>query len=425
MPSLQNAHALVVGIANYSYVTHLPPSVLTDARDVYEVLVDAEACAYPKENVNLLLDGNATTGAMRQAFRELAERTDEDSIVTIFLSSHGGRIKNGPHAGEYIAPADARFDPNDPSALAATGISGAEFSAALRIIPARKVLVILDCCHAGGIGEPKSALVAPSSNVLVKGFSDEMYERLREGHGRVILASARPDEQSYILSGERNSLFTKHLLDGLRGGAAGEDEFVRVFRLYEYVQPKVTAQHAAQHPRFKCNLEENFPISFYKGGQKRIAPPTAVNDDEFAYDVYISYTDKEPDSKWVWDTFIPQLEKEGFDPKRIAVAGEVERPGVTLLLEAEQALKHSKRVLLALSNQYFDDPRATFDFDLTQHLQVKKQEFRLLPVIFASGIDESRIPDRMDIYTRIDLSKRTESRLQRLVEGLKSPLPTR
>jgi hypothetical protein len=127
----------------------------------------------------------------------------------------------------------------------------------------------------------------------------------------------------------------------------------------------------------------------------------------------------------VWDTFIPQLEKEGFDPKRIAVAGEVERPGVTLLLEAERALQHSKRVLLALSNQYFDDPRAAFDFELSQHLQVKKQEFRLLPVIFASGMDESRIPDRMDIYTRIDLSKRTENRLQRLVEELKSPLPIR
>ena len=96
MPSLQNAHALVVGIAHYSYVTHLPPSVLADARDVYDVLVDAEACAYPKENVSLLLDGNATAGAMRQAFKALAERTDEDSIVTVYLSSHGGQRQERP-----------------------------------------------------------------------------------------------------------------------------------------------------------------------------------------------------------------------------------------------------------------------------------------------------------------------------------------
>ena len=60
------------------------------------MLVDAEACAYPKENVHLLLDRDATAGAMRQALAALAERTDEDSIVTIYLSSHGGRIRTAP-----------------------------------------------------------------------------------------------------------------------------------------------------------------------------------------------------------------------------------------------------------------------------------------------------------------------------------------
>jgi len=252
-----------------------------------------------------------------------------------------------------------------------------------------------------------------------------MVDRLGAGRGRAILSSARPDEQSYILPGDRHSLFTKHLLAGLRGGVAGEDEFVRVFRLYEYVQPRVTAQHPDQHPRFKSNLEENFPVAFYRGGQKQIAPAPAGADDEFTYDVYISYTDKEPDSTWVWDTFIPRLEAAGFDPARIAVAGEVERPGVTLLLEAERALKNAKRVLLVMSNQYFDDPRAQFDYELAQDLQVRQETFRLIPVIFAPGIDENRIPDRIRMYTTSDLSRRTESRLRRLVEILKKPIPTR
>lgn len=423
MPVLENAHGLVVGIANYQHVTKLSASVLRDSMDLYKTLIDPEACAYPRPNVTLLQDEKATGTALREALASLAAKTDGNSIVTIYLSSHGGRIEEGPHRGEYIAPVDARYDPADPSKLAATGISGEDFSAALAAIPARKVLVLLDCCHAGGIGETKS--LAPATG-LTKGFSQEMYDRLGAGQGRAILASARPEEQSYILPGDQNSLFTKHLLAGLRGGVAGDDEFVRVFRLYEYVQPKVTAQHPNQHPRFKSNLEENFPVAFYKGGQaKQIAPPLATTDAEFAYDVYISYTDKEPDASWVWDTFVPKLKAEGFDPKRIAVAGEVREPGVTLLLEAERALKNSKRVVLAMSNQYFDDPRATFDFELTQDLQVRQENFRLLPVIFAPGIDENRIPERIRMYTPSDLSKRTESRTQTLIDALKQPLPTR
>ncbi|MBX3050757.1 MAG: caspase family protein [Caldilineaceae bacterium] len=423
MPVLENAHGLVVGIANYQHVTKLSASVLRDSMEVYKTLIDPAACAYPRQNVALLQDEKATREALREALAALATKTDENSIVTIYLSSHGGRVEEGEFQGEYIAPVDAKYDPADPSQLAATGISGDEFSAALAAIRARKVLVLLDCCHAGGIGETKS--LAPDTG-LTKGFSQAMYDRLGAGEGRAILASARPDEKSYILPGDQNSLFTKHLLAGLRGGVAGEDEYVRVFRLFEYVQPKVTAQHPDQHPRFKANLGDNFAIAFYKGGEsKQIAPAPAVTDAEFTYDVYISYTDKEPDAAWVWDTFLPRLEAEGIDSKRIAVAGEVERPGPTLLLEAERALQYSKRVLLVMSDQYFDDPRATFDFELTQHLQVKREEFRLLPVIFPPGMDESRIPERLDMYSRSDLTKRTESRMQRLVEELKQPLPTR
>jgi len=423
MPVLENAHGLVVGIADYQYVTKLSASVAKDAMEVYKTLIDPQACAYKRENVTLLQDEKATGAALRAALAGLKEKTDNDSIVTIYISSHGGRIADGPYRGEYIAPVDAKFNPADPAQLAATGISGDDFSAALAAIPARKVLVILDCCHAGGIGETKS--LAPATG-LAKGFSQEMYDRLGAGQGRAILASARPDEESYILPGDPNSLFTKHLLAGLRGGVAGEDEFVRVFRLYEYIQPKVTAQHPNQHPRFKSNLEENFPVAFYKGGQaKQLAPTPATKEEEFVYDVYISYTDKEPDTAWVWDTFVPKLEEAGVLPERIAVVGEVERSGVTLLLEAERALLQSKRVVLAMSNGYFADTRAKFDIALTQNEQVKANTFRLLPMIIDAQMDRSLIPPRLDIYGPVDVThpRMGERRLAKVATEIKGPLP--
>ncbi len=419
MPTLDNAHGLVVGIANYQYVRKLPARVLQDSRDVFKALVDPQSCAYPPQNVTLLQDDEATGAALRAALAALAQKTDGGSTVTIYLSSHGGRIEEGEQRGEYIAPVDARFDQ-----LATTGISGRDFSAALDAIPAAKLLVILDCCHAGGIGEAKSLA---SEDGLTKGFSQGMYDRLAQGKGRAILASARPDEQSYILPGDENSLFTKHLLAGLRGGVAGEDEFVRVFRLYEYVQPRVTTQHPNQHPRFKANLEDNFPVAFFKGGQKQLAPPAAVTEEEFAYDVYISYAESDADIEWVWEQFIPKLEANGIDRKRIAVSGDVERPGPTLFLEMEKAVLRSKRVLLAFSNDYFDDPRATLAYEMTQNLQVKREEFRLLPVIIRADLDRGRIPERLDLYGPVDVTHPAlgTRRLQKVIDELKLPLPTR
>lgn len=424
MQTLENAHALVVGIANYQHVKKLPNSVLKDSQDVFKTLIDPQSCAYPPGNVTILQDGEATGAALRDALAALAQKTNGDSTVTIYLSSHGGRIKAGPQQGEYIAPVDARFDSTDPSQLAQTAISGSDFTAALAAIKASKMLVILDCCHAGGIGETKS-LAAESG--LTKGFSQEMYDRLAEGKGRAILASARPEEESHILPGDQNSLFTKHLLAGLRGGVAGEDEFVRIFRLYEYLQPRVTAEHPDQHPRFKANLEDNFAVAFYKGGQKQIAPAPAVAEEEFAYDVYISYAESDADIDWVWNQFIPQLEANGIDSQRIAVSGMVERPGPTLFLEMEKALLRSKRVLLAFSNDYFDDPRATLAYEMTQNLQVKREEFRLLPVIIRPDLDRQRIPERLDLYGPVDITHPAlgARRLKKVIDELKLPLPTR
>ena len=175
MPTLSNAHALIVGIANYQHISALPESVLNDAQAVHDLLVNPNFCAYPPENVKPLLDGDAARTALLDALDDLAERVDQDAIVFIYMSMHGGRIAKGDDVGEYLLPVDAgvRSDAElDPD----TAISSDEFSAALQHIPARKVTVVLDCCHAGGIGDTKGELVTLP---FKKGLSEAAYEKTR------------------------------------------------------------------------------------------------------------------------------------------------------------------------------------------------------------------------------------------------------
>ena len=413
MPTLESAHALVMGIAHYRHINKLPPTVLKDAQDIHRLLVAPQHCGYPPDNVQLLLDDGATRAAMRQALADLAARTGPDSTVFFYLSSHGGRVESSPYAGEYLLPVDTVYMSGE--SVARTAISGDEFTQALRAIPARKVVVVFDCCHAGGIGQPKNA-VAPE----LKALPESYYDALKEGRGRVILASSRSTEYSYVLAGAENSLFTQHLLAGLRGGIPSDDGLIRIFDLFEYLQPRVTGDQPNQHPIFKAELEENFPVALYLGGQQGTVP---TDEQGFRYDAYISYVDREPDATWVWDTLVPRLEGAGL---RIAVSDDVEEPGVARVVNVERGIKQAKRTVVVLSEAYLVDYVADFENVLAQTMGIQEGSYRLLPVKI-EAVDQGQLPVRLGMLTTLNLShpRRAGREFDRLVRALKGPLPRR
>ena len=64
-------------------------------------------------------------------------------------------------------PVDTRY--TSAESVARTAVPGTEFTEALRTLEARKVVVIFDCCHAGGIGQPKGA-AAPELKSLPESY---------------------------------------------------------------------------------------------------------------------------------------------------------------------------------------------------------------------------------------------------------------
>jgi hypothetical protein len=201
---------------------------------------------------------------------------------------------------------------------------------------------------------------------------------------------------------------------------ASEDEFVRVFDLFEYLQPRVTTDEPRQHPVFKAEIEENFAVALWQGGAQGEVPRDTQG---FRYDAYISYVDREPDANWVWETLVPRLEQAGL---RVAVSGDVEEPGVARVVNVERGITQAKRTIVVLSEAYLADHMADFENVLAQTLGIQEGQYRLLPVTIEPRAEE-RLPVRIGMLSSVDLAdaRWSERNFIRLVAALQGPLPTR
>jgi hypothetical protein len=249
---VEQGHALVNGIANYPKVKPLSETVLNDARDMYALLTEPLKAGYPPESTVLLLDSQATGNGIRKALADLAQHAGADDTAIVFFSGHGGYNPTGGDTQQYLLPYDC-----DPLNLPGTAITGDEMTRLLREIKAGRLLVLFDSCHSGGAGDPKGEL-----GEIKLGLSEDYHRKLAEGQGRVVMASSRPDEVSWVMSGMKNSLYTHYLLEALQGeGKTLGDGYVRVFDLFRHVAEHVPTK-ANQHPVFKAAaLEQDFAIA--------------------------------------------------------------------------------------------------------------------------------------------------------------------
>ena len=412
MPSMDSAHALVIGIAKYQSldIAPLPKTVTKDAKDIYSLLINPNICAYPPDNTKLLLDGDATQAAIRQELQTLTQKTNEYSIVFFYISSHGGRINLGESAASYLLPVDT--GELSEASLNRTAISGDEFTEALSKIPARKAVVVFDCCHAADIGQLKGAEASP----FQKGLPESYYQTLQSGRGRAILASSRGTEFSTVIPGAENSLFTQHLLAGLQGGALGSGGVIRILDLFNYLQPKVVADHPGQHPILKVEIEENFPIALYLGGKAPMLAPAQPLEDGYAYDVFISYRQQQPDKDWVRRTLKPKLEEQGL---KVCIDYRDFRLGAPLVKEMERAVIESRYTLAVVSPAYFISNYTDLENVMAQHLGLEKSQHRLITLLREDCTP--RLGMRSSIMLDMTYEEEFDTNMARLIDQLRQP----
>ena len=258
---------LFVGINRYhSAAIRNLASAVRDAEALYALFNDnvGGAC-------RLLTDAAATTDRIRAELRALQQASTEDDVVVVTFSGHGSETH------ELIT-----FD-TDPDDLPSTALPLDELTDLISAIPAKHLLVVLDCCFSGGAGA-KVLQVPMQSRGGANGvpLSTEAMLAKLAGTGRLILTASTAEQPAWEDVRLGHGLLTYHLLEALLGRAnsttAGK---TNLYDLLKYVTERVKGSasgiaQAVQEPtlRGQWDGEVLWPV-FVPGPQYEAIHPSA------------------------------------------------------------------------------------------------------------------------------------------------------
>lgn len=228
-----NSWAVVVGINEYQHVSRLLYA-RNDATAFAEQLVSK--FQFPKENVAILLDDDATLRSIQHAIHKLVRTTCEDDRVVVFYAGHGHTAPaSGKDAG-FLVPVDGKSE--DTSTL----LPWDDLVSTSRMVRAKHMVFIMDACYGGLIG---TRALAPGS----KRFLRDMLGR----YSRQFLTAGKADELVADGGGPRSghSVFTGHLLNALDGGLHAADGLISANAVMAHVYDRVSKDaHSRQAPHY-------------------------------------------------------------------------------------------------------------------------------------------------------------------------------
>ncbi|MCB0635249.1 MAG: caspase family protein, partial [Lewinella sp.] len=219
---------------------HMPALRYTDddAYQLYAFLKSPEGGALPDEQVELLIDEDATHRNILNAMRSTFLRADQNDMVLFYFSGHG---------------LPGAFLPIDYDGYA-NRLEHTEVSEILQASRAKHKLVLADACHSGGL------LAARTTAHLAL---QRYYEALSNSSGgTALLLSSKGEEYSLEDGGLRSGIFSHFLILGLKGEADNNnDQLVTIRELFNYVHQQVRVYTGnVQTPTLTGYFDDNMPV---------------------------------------------------------------------------------------------------------------------------------------------------------------------
>jgi hypothetical protein len=220
--------ALLVGVAEYDHAGELP-HLATPANDIAELgrVIAHSNCGF---DVKSLL--NPTANDLSVAIASLLRNTRSEDTVLFYYSGHGKLAQTG---GLRLCTRDTREEDVD---IFSVGVGWIKEK--IDSTKAARVILLLDCCYSG---------------LAAGAFKGDVVSAIRDavgsGKGKFVVTSSSRAELSIELAGDRNSLFTKWLVNGLDSFEAdlNKDGVITLDELVEYTSKKVQQERSEQHPQ--------------------------------------------------------------------------------------------------------------------------------------------------------------------------------
>ncbi|HYH84507.1 MAG TPA: caspase family protein, partial [Pyrinomonadaceae bacterium] len=218
-------HALVIGNNAYTSLPRLKTAE-ADAQQVAALL---------KENygfeATLLL--NATRQQIMSALSSYRRKLGPDALLLIYYAGHG--INDKEASKSYWLPVDAVLEDNS------NWIIADEITTALKVIPARHVLIVSDSCYSGTLTRGLGEALPPANE------REQFLQKMAAGRSRTLMASGGDEPVADGGGGDKHSVFANALLRGLR--QIDKDRFTAA-ELFRYHVEQPVAGTAEQTPEY-------------------------------------------------------------------------------------------------------------------------------------------------------------------------------
>jgi WD40 repeat protein len=225
-------HVLTIGLTRYPVQSEfdLLPYGTASAKAIEDFFAQqrtSRQSAYAQIDVRPgLYDNAATLEGIRHAFADLASRAKRDDVTVVYLAGHG--VVTPEQEMFYFMPIDGHgSDARD------TALSAAMLAEALRDIPARRVVLIVDACQAGGAVETVSKIGEAKARVEARRLPSGQSRDNPDGVGVHVIAATMPLAYAVQLRNDRSALAAT-LLDAFQ--RAPSSSLVTIGQAIDYVR---------------------------------------------------------------------------------------------------------------------------------------------------------------------------------------------
>jgi WD40 repeat protein len=270
-------YAIVGGISDYASEALRLRYAAKDAQDMATALEVGAKRLFGAEKVHLtLLAASSDPRAIPpsranfvQAFERARSARPRD-ILVVYLAGHGVALSGDADVYAYLTQEARSAELNDPAVRQAVAITSEELTDWIKRIPALKQVMILDTCAAGAAAAKLVEKRDVSSSQI------RAIERLKDRTGFHVLMGSAADAVSYEASQYGQGLLTYALLQGMRGAALREDEYVDVSKLLQYAADQVPqlARNIGgiQRPQIAAPKGASFDVGRLTGEDKPKVP---------------------------------------------------------------------------------------------------------------------------------------------------------